>query len=57
MGILYRIDKEQGIAFTVWDGAITPDEQMAHLQRMAADPDWPAKKPHAPGGPANHNCV
>ena len=43
MGILYRIDKEQGIAFTVWDGAITPDEQMAHLQRMAADPDWPAK--------------
>jgi len=43
MAIQYRIDKELGIAFTVWEGAVTEEEQMAHLGRMAADPSWPAK--------------
>jgi len=43
MGILYHIDKEMGIAFTVWEGAVTEQEQMAHLNRIAADPSWSVK--------------
>ena len=43
MGILYQIDKKLGVAFTIWDGAVTPAVQLAHLQKMGADPQWPAK--------------
>ena len=44
MGILYRIDQQQGITLTVWDGAVKPAEWLAHLERMLADADWPGRR-------------
>src|SRR5689334_7526766 len=41
MGIAYKIDKEIGVLFAVYDGVITDAEYVAHTERLLADPDWP----------------
>ena len=41
MGIVYRIDREIGITYVVWDGKVSDEEFLDHTRRMLADPDWP----------------
>ena len=41
MGIAYRIDKNLGCTVVVWDGSITAEQHTEHVQRLAADMDWP----------------
>ena len=41
MSIVYQIEKEPGITYVVWDGVVTADQFLAHVQRLLADPDWP----------------
>ena len=41
MSIVYRIEPDPGITYVVWDGIVTADEWLAHLQRMFSDPAWP----------------
>ena len=44
MGIVYRIDKEQGISFALWHGLVTGDEFLIHVQHLLTDRDWPASR-------------
>ncbi len=44
MSIVYRIDTDRGVAFSVWQGAVTPAEFLATLQRELADPAWPPRR-------------
>jgi hypothetical protein len=44
MSIVYRIDKEIGITYVVWDGPIGAEEMTAQVRRLIADPDWPPEK-------------
>jgi hypothetical protein len=38
---VYRIEQERGIIFVLWDGAVTADEFLAHVQRLFSDAEWP----------------
>ncbi len=44
MSIVYRIDKDRGVAFSVWQGDVTPADFLATLQAELADPDWPPRR-------------
>jgi hypothetical protein len=41
MSIVYRIEADPGITYVVWDGTVTADEWLAHVQRLLADPEFP----------------
>jgi len=41
VGIVYRIDQAVDCMIVVWNRDITADDQVPHLLRLAADPDWP----------------
>lgn len=41
MAIVYHIDRDEGISFTLWDQTVGADEYLAHVRRLVADPDWP----------------
>jgi hypothetical protein len=41
MSILYRIDKQHGITFVVWDGVIRANDFLTHVNQLLADADWP----------------
>jgi hypothetical protein len=44
MGIVYHVDKEEGITYVVWDGPVEAEQWLAHVQRLLSDPDWPAAR-------------
>ncbi len=44
MSIIYRIDKDRGVAFSVWQGEVTPADFLAKLRAELADPDWPPRR-------------
>jgi hypothetical protein len=41
MSIVYRIDKEKGLAVVLWEGVVTADDFLAHVRRLCSDADWP----------------
>ena len=41
MSIVYRIEPDPGITYVVWDGSITAEEWLVHVQLLLSDPDWP----------------
>jgi hypothetical protein len=41
MVIAHEAVRSHSCTFEVWDGDIDDDEVMAHLLRLADDPDWP----------------
>jgi len=41
MSIVYRVDRERGTAFVVWDGVVTAAQWLAHIRLLLADADWP----------------
>ena len=41
MSILYRIDRQIGITYTVWAGLVTAAEFLTHARKLTSDPDWP----------------
>jgi len=41
MAIGYRIHRDLGFTVSAWDGTITADDAHAHLECLAADPEWP----------------
>jgi hypothetical protein len=41
VGIAYSIDPKCDGIVVVWDGAVSGDEQVEHMLRIAADPHWP----------------
>ncbi len=41
MGIAYRIDKEKGITYVLWNNLVSAEEYLAHVRRLTSDPDWP----------------
>ena len=41
MSIVYRIEADPGITYVVWDGTVTADEWLAHVQRLLSDPNFP----------------
>jgi hypothetical protein len=44
MSIVYRIDKEIGATFVLWEGIVTADDFLAHIRRLTSDPEWPPPK-------------
>src|ERR1041385_1355213 len=47
MSIIYRIDKELAVTFVLWDGLVTADEFLSHVQRLITDAAWlPQKYSH-----------
>lgn len=41
MGIKYRMDRKGNLIVNLWQGEVTAEEWLAHLQAMTAEPDWP----------------
>jgi hypothetical protein len=41
VGISYSIDPKRNGIVVVWDGAVSADEHVEHLLRIAADTRWP----------------
>jgi len=44
MSIVYRIDKEKGITFVLWDGVVTADQFLAQVRRLTSDANWPPSR-------------
>ncbi len=44
MSIVYRIDKEIGATFVLWEGIVTADDFLTHVRRLSSDSDWPPPK-------------
>jgi hypothetical protein len=41
VGISYRIDPKRDGIIVVWDGAVSADEHVEHMLKIAADTRWP----------------
>ncbi len=41
MGIAYRILAEEGITVVAWHDLVTAQMFLRHVERLAADPEWP----------------
>ena len=46
MGILHRVVPDLGLTVVLWYDAITDEESVEHLVRLAADPEWRPGLPH-----------
>jgi hypothetical protein len=44
MGIVYHIDREEGITYVVWDGIVGAEQWLSHVQQLLSDPDWPTAR-------------
>lgn len=44
MSIVYRIDKDEGVSFALWDGVVTAEVFLAHANQLVSDADWPARR-------------
>jgi len=41
MGIIHLSDRQRGVSFIVWDGEVTWEDWLRHVNALVVDPDWP----------------
>jgi hypothetical protein len=41
VAIVYALDKMRGLTVAIWDGPISRDEELAYVDQLACDPEWP----------------
>ena len=46
MAILWENDSSTGCTFETWEGAVSFEEWLRHVQAVVTDPNWPAGKRH-----------
>jgi hypothetical protein len=44
MTIVYHIDQGEETTYVVWDGVVTAEQYISHVQRLLADSDWPTPR-------------
>ena len=41
VGIAYALDRMRGLTIALWDGSVSWDEELAYVEQLAGDPEWP----------------
>lgn len=44
MCIAYDVNKEAGVTYVVWEGTVTAEQWLSHVERLLSDPSWPANR-------------
>jgi len=41
VGIAYALDRMRGLTIALWDGSVSWDEELAYVEQLSGDPEWP----------------